>query len=47
MCHILIFTLSSVQVKLEQYPKSHSFAGTQWADNIVAFHTERSVFLSS
>lgn len=31
------------EVKLEQYPKSHSFAGTQWADNIVAFHTERYV----
>mmetsp|Transcript_80320 Transcript_80320/g.117740 ORF Transcript_80320/g.117740 Transcript_80320/m.117740 type:complete len:370 (-) Transcript_80320:151-1260(-) len=31
------------EVKLDMYPKSHSFAGTQWADNIVAFHTERYV----
>ena len=27
------------EVKLEQFPKTHAFAGTQWADNIVAFHT--------
>jgi len=31
------------EVKLDMYPKTHSFAGTQWADNIVAFHTERYV----
>lgn len=31
------------EVKLQEYPKSHSFAGTAWADNIVAFHTERYV----
>ena len=31
------------EVKLEMYPKTHAFAGTQWADNIVAFHTERYV----
>ncbi|EKX41573.1 hypothetical protein GUITHDRAFT_95930 [Guillardia theta CCMP2712] len=28
-------------VKLARYPKTHPFAGTQWADNIVAFDTER------
>lgn len=30
-----------VSVELRQYPKSHPFAGTQWADNICAFNTER------
>ena len=28
-------------VELRKYPKSHPFAGTQWADNICAFNTER------
>jgi len=31
------------EVKLDQYPKTHPFAGTQYADNIVAFNTERYV----
>jgi len=30
-------------VKLDKYPKTHPFAGTQYADNIVAFDTERYV----
>ena len=30
-----------VSVELRNYPKSHPFAGTQWADNICAFNTER------
>jgi len=30
-----------VSVQLKQYPKSHPFAGTQFADNICAFSTER------
>ena len=30
-----------VSVELRQYPKSHPFAGTQFADNICAFSTER------
>lgn len=28
-------------VELRQYPKTHPFAGTQYADNIVAFNTAR------
>lgn len=31
------------EVKLAKYPKTHPFAGTQYADNIVAFSTERYV----
>jgi len=31
----------SVAVELRQYPKTHPFAGTQYADNICAFSTER------
>lgn len=31
------------EVKLAKYPKTHPFAGTQYADNIVAFATERYV----
>jgi len=31
----------TVSVELRQYPKTHPFAGTQYADNIVAFNTER------
>jgi len=31
----------SVSVALKPYPKTHPFAGTQWADNICAFSTER------
>ena len=31
----------SVAVELREYPKTHPFAGTQYADNIVAFNTER------
>ena len=34
------------EVKLEQFPKTHAFAGTQWADNIVAFHTAVCVYNS-
>ena len=30
-----------VSVALKQYPKTHPFAGTQYADNICAFSTER------
>ena len=30
-----------VCVELREYPKTHPFAGTQWADNICAFNTER------
>lgn len=30
-----------VTVKLERFPKSHAFAATQWADNVVVFETER------
>ena len=30
-----------VSVELKPYPKSHPFAGTQYADNICAFSTER------
>ena len=30
-----------VSVELRQYPKTHAFAGTQHADNMIAFHTER------
>jgi hypothetical protein len=30
-----------VSVELRQYPKTHPFAGTQFADNICAFSTER------
>mmetsp|Transcript_41448 Transcript_41448/g.48329 ORF Transcript_41448/g.48329 Transcript_41448/m.48329 type:complete len:411 (+) Transcript_41448:33-1265(+) len=30
-----------VSVELKTYPKTHPFAGTQWADNICAFNTER------
>lgn len=30
-----------VSVELREYPKSHPFAGTQFADNICAFTTER------
>ena len=30
-----------VSVELRQYPKTHPFAGTQYADNICAFSTER------
>lgn len=30
-----------VSVELRNYPKTHPFAGTQWADNICAFNTER------
>ena len=30
-----------VSVELKPYPKSHPFAGTQYADNIVTFSTER------
>ena len=28
-------------LELRQYPKTHPFAGTQFADNICAFSTER------
>ena len=28
-------------VELKKYPKTHPFAGTQYADNIVTFQTER------
>ena len=31
----------SVKVELKEYPLSHPFAGTQFADNICAFSTER------
>ena len=31
----------SVAVELREYPKTHPFAGTQYADNIVAFNTAR------
>ena len=31
----------TVSVELKQYPKTHPFAGTQFADNICAFGTER------
>ena len=31
----------SVAVELREYPKTHPFAGTQYADNICAFATER------
>jgi aspartokinase/homoserine dehydrogenase 1 len=31
----------TVSVELKQFPKSHPFAGTQWADNICAFSTQR------
>ena len=31
----------SVAVELREYPKTHPFAGTQYADNICAFSTER------
>jgi len=31
----------TVGVELRQYPKTHPFAGTQFADNICAFSTER------
>ena len=31
------------EVKLDKYAKTHPFAGTQYADNIVAFNTERYV----
>ena len=31
----------TVSVELRQYPKTHPFAGTQFADNICAFSTER------
>ena len=34
------------EVKLEQFPKTHAFAGTEWADNIVAFHTAVCVYHS-
>mmetsp|Transcript_20433 Transcript_20433/g.33851 ORF Transcript_20433/g.33851 Transcript_20433/m.33851 type:complete len:408 (+) Transcript_20433:71-1294(+) len=34
-------TNQKVSVELRKYPKSHPFAGTQWADNICAFNTER------
>ena len=30
-----------VSVELREYPKTHPFAGTQFADNICAFSTER------
>ena len=30
-----------VSVELKRYPNTHPFAGTQWADNICAFSTER------
>merc|ERR1711988_1230457 len=30
-----------VAVELRPYPKTHPFAGTQFADNICAFSTER------
>ena len=30
-----------VSVELRQYPKTHAFAGTQHADNMIAFNTER------
>ena len=30
-----------VSVELRKYPKTHPFAGTQYADNICAFSTER------
>jgi len=32
-----------VSVELKPYPKTHPFAGTQYADNICAFSTERYV----
>ena len=32
---------AKVSVELRQYPKTHPFAGTQYADNICAFSTER------
>jgi len=31
----------AVSVELREYPKTHPFAGTQYADNICAFNTER------
>ena len=31
----------SVAVELREYPKTHPFAGTQYADNICVFATER------
>ena len=31
----------SACVELREYPKKHPFAGTQYADNICAFNTER------
>eukprot|EP00978_Attheya_sp_CCMP212_P043222 scaffold278298_cov55-Attheya_sp.AAC.1 len=34
-------TNKKVSVELRKYKKSHPFAGTQWADNICAFNTER------
>lgn len=34
-------TNQKVAVELRKYKKSHPFAGTQWADNICAFNTER------
>jgi aspartokinase/homoserine dehydrogenase 1 len=34
-------TNRKVSVELRKYKKSHPFAGTQWADNICAFNTER------
>ena len=30
-----------VSVKLQSYPRSHAFAGLQWADNVIQFDTER------
>jgi len=32
-------------VKLDKYPKTHPFAGTQYADNIVAFDTGIQIFI--
>ena len=37
----LTLALTRCAVELRQYPKTHPFAGTQYADNIVAFNTER------
>ena len=36
-----LLTGKKCSVELREYPKTHPFAGTQYADNIVAFNTAR------